>query len=769
VTRALDTGAVATPHRLSLRAALRRLLSAFPEGRGLDEEMWSRRHRVVVGVLFAHVPGLALFGILRGYGVAHSILETAGLSGFAIVAAQPRGSRRLRSVVASVGLMACSALLVHMWSGTIEAHFEFFVMVALLSVYQDWVPFLIALGFVVLHHGVVGALQPTAVYDHADAVQNPWLWALIHGAFVLAAAAANTYGWLASEQDHRRAAAAMQRNEQAFRALFEHNPQPMWAVDVETEAILAVNRAAVGAYGYSEDEFLRMHIDDLRADGATAVSSAHPRATGDDAALTRLHRTGSGRVIKVVEHEERLTFHDREARVVVAIDMTERIALEEELRHQAFHDALTGLGNRALFRDRLEHALARQQRSRAALAVLSIDLDDFKAVNDAHGHVAGDRLLTEIGERLRGAVRPEDTAARMGGDEFSLLLEGVDGTEASAVADRVLLALRQPLLIEGTDTAVSASVGIAIAHGKLDATALLQRADVAMYEAKSAGKGRVEMYRAGMQARVVQRSEMAADLRLAAERGELFVEYQPIIDLSADSVQGVEALVRWRHPVRGVVSPSEFIAIAEETGAIVDIGRWVLAEACRQVGEWDRTLELRHAPRISVNVSPRQLREPDFVASVTQVLESTGVDPTRLTLEVTEGAMVEDVGQARRCLSELRDAGIRIAIDDFGTGYSSIGYLRTLPVDEIKIDRMFVPGLAEGEGRDLVLALVRLVDTLGVPTVVEGIETSQELDYVRALGVDLGQGYHFSRPVSPETIAALLSGEVPIETALAAS
>jgi EAL domain-containing protein (putative c-di-GMP-specific phosphodiesterase class I) len=326
----------------------------------------------------------------------------------------------------------------------------------------------------------------------------------------------------------------------------------------------------------------------------------------------------------------------------------------------------------------------------------------------------------------------------------------------------MLAALRMPLVIDDTDTAVSASIGIAVAHGNVGATTLLQRADVAMYEAKSGGKGRVEAFRAGMQSRVLLRSEMAADLRVAVARGEFFLQYQPIIDLSADSLRGVEALIRWQHPTRGLVEPTDFIPVAEETGAIVDIGLWVLDEACRQLRTWDRLPDSGPDMKLSVNVSPRQLREPQFVRSVLDVLRSAQLDPSRLTLEVTEGAMVEDMGQARGCLTDLRAAGVRIAIDDFGTGYSSIGYLRSLPLDEIKIDRMFVPGLAAGEGRDLVLALVRLVDTLGVPTVVEGIETLQELDYVRALGVDMGQGYHFSRPVAAEAIAAMLTSGASI-------
>ena len=753
---------MAPPGRLGSLAEgrlFRRLRLSIPQGRGLDEDMWRRRHRVVVWVLASHVVGLAVFAMSRGYDLQHSVLESSALAGFAVIAAQPRGGRRFRASVAATGLMFASALLVHIWDGVTEAHFHFFVMVALLSVYQDWVPFLIALGFVVLHHGAVGVLHPAAVYDHSDAVEHPWRWALIHGAFVLGAAAANTFGWLTSEHDHRRFTDELRRREETSRALFVRNPQPMWVFDAQTLRILAVNQAATRLYGFSEAEFLARSILDMVVPEQVAdLRAAIGRGAGRDGNEVWSHQTSCGRVIKVTGHAEQITFAGRDARVAVFFDVTERIALEQELRHRAFHDSLTGLGNRELFLDRLGHALSRRRTELMPITALSIDLDDFKAVNDAHGHVAGDHLLTEIAGRITAVLRPADTAARMGGDEFSVLLEEVGAEEADQVAERILAAVRRPVTIAGTEMFITASIGIAVGHGLgVDAIDLLRSADIAMYEAKARGKGRQERFESGMQSRMLQRAELVNDLRGVTRRGELFLEYQPIVDLSSGRIRSVEALVRWRHPGRGLVGPVDFIPLAEESGSIVEIGAWVLREACAQLSAWLVEADPQTPLSLSVNVSPRQLREPQFVADVAEVLATSGVEPGRLTLEVTEGAVVEDIAQARGCLGRLRGLGVKIAVDDFGTGYSSIGYLSTLPLDEIKIDRLFVRGLTgAGEGRELVLALVRLVDTLDVVTVVEGIETAEELDYVSALGVDSGQGFYFSRPVGPAAIAALL-------------
>lgn len=735
------------------------MLRALPRGRGLDEEMWTRRHRVIVGVLWLTAAALALFGIARGYGVTHSVLETSMVGAAALAAMQPRGRRRVRSAIAASGLMAASALFVHLWNGTIEAHFLFFVFVALLSVYQDWVPFLIALGFVVVHHGLFGVLLPTAVYDHTDAIEDPWLWAFIHGAFVVAAAAANMYGWLSSEEDHRRAAQGLQRSEATFRALFERNPQPMWVYETETLEILSVNNAAVEHYGYPREEFLRMRLGDIivqRVDARLQIVSVSD--ADDDRHSAAQHRVNGGRIITVIGHSDDLEFEGRHARVQVLMDITERMGLERELRHRALHDSLTALGNRDLFRDRLEHALARE-RGQTPVVIVVFDLDGFKAINDAHGHIAGDAVLVEVGRRLIAATRPEDTVARMGGDEFSLLLEGASVRHARRLVERLASSIRQPIAFNDLQLTVTASGGVVAGRGAtLTATEALRRADVAMYEAKAAGKNCSRVFRPGMRSSIVQRTEIAADLRGAIERGELRLEYQPIVNLRTRAVRSLEVLVRWQHPRRGLVGPAEFIPVAEETGLIVDIGNWVIAEACRQLAEWRRHWMWGAGIGVAVNVSPRQLRDGRLERSLDATLRATCVPADQLTVEVTETALVDNVDQARSRLGRLRELGIKTAVDDFGSGYSSIAYLNSLPLDKIKIDRVFAAKLGRGESKELMLALVRLIDTLGVITVIEGIETPAELDYAVALGFDEGQGYYFARPMRPEAVPELMRG-----------
>jgi EAL domain-containing protein (putative c-di-GMP-specific phosphodiesterase class I) len=308
---------------------------------------------------------------------------------------------------------------------------------------------------------------------------------------------------------------------------------------------------------------------------------------------------------------------------------------------------------------------------------------------------------------------------------------------------------------------ITASIGIMVGRGALHVAAdVLRGADIAMYEAKAAGKGCLRVFRHGMKSSIVERLEMAADLRGAVERGELSLEYQPLVDLRTQTIRGFESLVRWRHPVRGQVAPDQFIPVAEETGLIVDLGQWIFREACRQLAEWRRTTLWGQGISLSVNVSPRQLRERDFVDSLRTVMAEMGVPASQITCEVTERAVVEDLEEARGSLASLRELGIRTAVDDFGSGYSSIGYLSTLPLDEIKIDRMFIGKLGKGESKDLVVALVRLVDTLSVTTVVEGVETSEDLAYACALGIDVGQGYYFSRPVGPSAVAQLMTESI---------
>jgi diguanylate cyclase (GGDEF)-like protein len=435
-------------------------------------------------------------------------------------------------------------------------------------------------------------------------------------------------------------------------------------------------------------------------------------------------------------------------------DITARKALEEQLRHQAFHDALTALPNRALFADRLAHALARSRRSPRRLAVLFVDLDDFKTVNDSLGHGEGDRLLVAVAERLQAALRPGDTIARMGGDEFAVLVEEQeDAAAAVEVGQRLLEALRAPFASDGKELFVHASVGVAISASP-DATAeeLLRDADLAMYMAKGRGKNRLELFEPAMHSAALARLALKGDLERALERNEFVVLYQPVVRLGSGELAGVEALVRWQHPRRGSVSPLEFIPLAEETGLIVPLGRWILEEACRQARSWETADGA--SLTLSVNVSGRQVQEAGFVAEVAAVLEATGFPAERLTLEFTESVLMADATRTSASMTELKALGVRLAIDDFGTGYSSLSYLRRFPIDVLKIDASFVAALTAGPDQGaLVRSILALGATLRLQTVAEGIEDASQLAELRSLGAELGQGFYFARPVTGDEIA----------------
>jgi len=441
--------------------------------------------------------------------------------------------------------------------------------------------------------------------------------------------------------------------------------------------------------------------------------------------------------------------------VVTARDVTERRALEDQLAHQAFHDSLTGLANRALFSDRVEHALARGVRRQNVFAVLFIDLDDFKTVNDSLGHAAGDELLVTVARRIESCLRPEDTCARLGGDEFAVMIENISGPDgAETVARRVLGVMAEPLSILGSEVTVHGSVGIALGTGEQTTSEILRSADLAMYRAKGDGKGRYAVYEPSMHEGVLERLALKADLQRAVAAEEFDVHYQPIVALQSGAIAGVEALVRWRHPERGLVLPSEFIGLAEETGLILPLGRFVLHRACEQVAQWRK---VGHAELgVSVNLSAKQLSSRLLHSEVTAALTESGLDPSSLTLEITEGVLLDSQAVTGR-LEELRALGVRVAIDDFGTGYSSLSYLRRFPVDTLKIAKAFVDELGSSpEQERLVAAIVRLGSTLGLETVAEGIEEESQRDRLRALGCPFGQGYFFSRPVPADEIAPML-------------
>jgi diguanylate cyclase (GGDEF)-like protein/PAS domain S-box-containing protein len=440
--------------------------------------------------------------------------------------------------------------------------------------------------------------------------------------------------------------------------------------------------------------------------------------------------------------------------VLTVRDVTERQALQEELSYQAFHDALTGLANRQLFGDRLAHALRR--RGAGPLMVLFLDLDDFKHVNDSLGHGIGDRLLVAVAERIESAVRQGDTAARLGGDEFAILMEGAGLSDAREVADRLLEALALPVTVDDQLHSVRASIGMTVAvPGETTGEEALRNADVAMYWAKDRGKGTVAVYEAGLHAEALDRLALRGELQRAIREHQLVLHYQPTVDLATRTITGFEALVRWNHPSRGLLPPSEFIPVAEQSGLIVPLGSWVLREACRagvglQSGD--------QQPSMAVNIAAQQLARADFVDEVVSVLQSTGMPAERLVLEITESVLLDDMAGTVTALARLRERGVRVAIDDFGTGYSSLSYLSQLPVDTLKLDKSFVDQVcASPNDASLVEAIIGMSRSMQLTTVAEGVEEPQQAAWLAGASCSMGQGYLWSRPVELAAARELLA------------
>jgi diguanylate cyclase (GGDEF)-like protein len=589
----------------------------------LRPAVFEARHRGIVLLLWLHVPALGLFALLRGYGLTHAVAEASLVAAFAAGGTLLRG-REVRSLVTALGLVVASAVLVHLWTGAIEGHFHFFVVMTVLALYQSWLPFIGALAFIVLQHGLLGLVAASSVYEHAAGQSNPWGWAAIHGGFVLASCVANLLSWHLTEEE-------------------------------------------------------------------------------------------------------------------------------------ALHDVLTGLPNRAhlleVLEDRLRHPARRT-------ALLFLDLDGFKDVNDGFGHDTGDALLIAVARRLSGRVREAEVLGRLGGDEFAVVLRAEDEAAALAAAKRLLSAFEDPFQVRDLSLTCGASVGIALAQPGSDGASLLQDADLAMYVAKSGGGSRCALFEPAMRTRAARRSALIAEFPRALADQEFQVHYQPIFGLVDGRTVGMEALVRWQHPIAGSIAPADFIEAAEQSGYIVALGEQVLRTACAQAAAWRQAFPDDPELVMSVNLSPRQLSEPDLLPVVAQVLAQTGLSPASLCLEITEGALIDDLEQALRALESLAAMGVRLALDDFGTGYSSLAYLQRMPVHVLKIDRSFVAALSSpGDDTAIVGAVVTLAHQLGLSVTAEGIETPEQLDMLRKTGCDLGQGFLKARPVPAAAATAALARE----------
>lgn len=567
--------------------------------------------------------------------------------------------------------------------------------------------------------------------------------------------------------DRKRMEDALRASETRFRGVFDHSAVGIALIEPDGR-IAGANPALQQFLGYTSDELMNRRLYHLvpeeDADGLAAALSAIGAGAVPDLTVEQRYTRRDGETVWAA-----LTMseaHDRTSGTSLGIvamvqDIAKRKSLEARLTHQASHDPLTNLANRTLFKQRVEIALQRA-RHRDHVVVMFLDIDNFKAVNDSVGHGAGDQLLVVAAARLLNATRGSDTVARFGGDEFAILLENVrDDDETRIVADRITRAMHQPIVVGDESIVAGVSIGIARPHSDSDgADEVLRNADVAMYTAKGAGKGHYQFFEPSMHTAVVDRVELETDLRraVATPASEFVLHYQALVKLDTDQVVGVEALVRWNHRRRGELQPAGFIGVAEETGLIVPIGRWVLREACKQAFVWWHDLHTDNGMSVAVNVSGRQLQDPSFVSDVAEALADSGLPPSRLVLEITETVIMHRTELMMQRLTELKNLGVHLAIDDFGTGYSSLSYLQQFPIDIIKIDKGFIDGMdRDPAGAALTRTIIGLGWTLGMSTVAEGIEHASQRTALAELGCAVGQGFLFARPVVASDVSDLVS------------
>ncbi len=546
--------------------------------------------------------------------------------------------------------------------------------------------------------------------------------------------------------------------------LVQHSPEAIAVVDPE-DRVLRINDEFTRLFGYAADEAIGRLINDLIAPatlGEEALAITRRVTRGETISHETVRRRKDGTLVHVsILGTPVIARGGQIAAYGIYRDLSDRKAAEDQLLHLAIRDELTGLANRALFRDLVARSIGRgKRREDYAYAVLVLDVDRFMVVNESLGHGTGDQLLRAVARRLERCVRPGDTVARLGGDEFAIFLDDIgDVGDALRVSERIQFELQLPFVLGSQQVYTSASIGIALSAARYDRPEdFLRDADLAMYRAKEQGGARHEVYQAEMHQHAVRMLQLETDLRRALERGEFELHYQPIVSLRRGGVIGCEALVRWRHPERGLVAPPAFIGVAEETGLIVPLGRWVVWEACRQAAAW----RARGGPwaemAVSVNISAKQLLQEDLVSDIADALHTTGLDPRSLRLEITESVIVGNAHQAVQMLARLRELDVQLHMDDFGTGYSSLSYLHRFRIDTLKIDRSFVSAMGDrGENSEIVRTIVTLARNLGIDVIAEGVETPEQLAQLRALGCEHVQGFLFSEPVAEADLEAVVA------------
>jgi len=548
----------------------------------------------------------------------------------------------------------------------------------------------------------------------------------------------------------------LKRRERSFRLLFDANPMPMWVFDADSKRFLNVNDAAIRHYGYDRATFLSMNLLDIWPDDERQAHAHALDEVGDVYQSSRnwRHVRADGSEIEVLTFGRRVPFEGRDGFLVTAVDITERRKAEARIAYMAHHDNLTGLPNRVKFREHLDQALERNGEGGDRAGVLCIDLDMFKNVNDSFGHPVGDRLLKMVAERLQGVMPADALVARLGGDEFAMIVKrNPTPREINELSAALIASVSAPYTVDGLELVIGASVGIAMSPGDgVTGDDLLRNADMALYRAKSEGGGAHCFFEKEMDRQAQTRRALEFDLRHALTNGEFELHYQPLIDVVANRIVAFEALIRWRHPERGMVSPAEFIPVAEDIGLIVTLGEWVLREACTEAATWPAGI------KVAVNLSPVQFRNRNLVQTVIAALAHSGLAPTRLELEITESVFLAETEANLATLHQLRGLGVRISMDDFGTGYSSLSYLRSFPFDKIKIDRSFVRDLAE---RQDCVAIVKAISGLGqslnISTTAEGVETKDQLDRLRDMGCTEVQGFLFSAAKPGRDLAGLFA------------